>query len=35
MAVLPYGSWPSPITSGMLVERAVSLSQLQVSGDTL
>ncbi|MDQ6726416.1 MAG: prolyl oligopeptidase family serine peptidase [Actinomycetota bacterium] len=35
MATLPYGSWPSPITAAMLVERAVSLSQLQVSGDAL
>jgi len=35
MAELPYGSWPSPITPALLVERAVSMSQLHVSGDAL
>ena len=35
MATLPYGSWPSPITAASLVERAVSLSDLQVSGGAL
>src|SRR5438270_6747008 len=28
----PYGSWPSPITSDVLVEDVVSLSQVEVSG---
>jgi dipeptidyl aminopeptidase/acylaminoacyl peptidase len=32
---LPYGSWPSPITAASLVERAVSLSGLQVSDGAL
>jgi len=31
----PYGSWPSPITAELLVERAVSLSQPTVSGDAV
>jgi dipeptidyl aminopeptidase/acylaminoacyl peptidase len=35
MAILPYGSWPSPITPALLVERAVSLSELRTSGDAL
>jgi dipeptidyl aminopeptidase/acylaminoacyl peptidase len=35
VATLPYGSWPSPITAASLVERAVSLSDLQVSGGAL
>ena len=35
METLPYGSWPSPITAASLVERAVSLSDLQVSGEAL
>ena len=33
MTEQPYGSWPSPITAARLVERAVSLSQLQVEGE--
>jgi len=32
---LPYGTWPSPITAALLVERTVSLSQLASSGDAL
>ncbi len=35
MEMLPYGSWPSPITAALLVDQAVSLSQLRVSGDAL
>jgi dipeptidyl aminopeptidase/acylaminoacyl peptidase len=35
VATLPYGSWPSPITAASLVERAVSLSDLRVSGGAL
>src|SRR4051794_13823486 len=31
----PYGSWLSPITSAMLVERAVELSDLVVDGETI
>ncbi|MBV8304983.1 MAG: S9 family peptidase [Acidimicrobiia bacterium] len=31
--VLPYGSWPSPITAASLVEQAVSLGQVEVDGD--
>src|SRR3954462_3218382 len=31
--VAPYGSWRSPVTSQMLVERAVGLSQVVVDGD--
>src|SRR5438445_6361159 len=33
MTARPYGSWPSPITAALLVEEAVSLSQLQVEGE--
>lgn len=35
MTVLPYGSWPSPITAAVLVEQVVRLSQLHVDGDDL
>ncbi len=35
VAVLPYGSWPSPITAASLVEKAVSLSGLQVADGAL
>jgi dipeptidyl aminopeptidase/acylaminoacyl peptidase len=35
MVELPYGSWPSPVTAASIVEKAVSLSALQVSGDGL
>jgi dipeptidyl aminopeptidase/acylaminoacyl peptidase len=35
MAVLPYGSWPSPVTAASLLEKAVSLGGLQVDGDAL
>jgi dipeptidyl aminopeptidase/acylaminoacyl peptidase len=35
MVELPYGSWPSPVTAASIVEKAVSLSGLQVSGDGL
>src|SRR5436305_11790322 len=31
-SVLPYGSWPTPITSEVLVAAAVGLSELQVDG---
>jgi dipeptidyl aminopeptidase/acylaminoacyl peptidase len=31
--VLPYGSWPSPITAASLVEQAVSLGQIEVDGE--
>ncbi len=31
--VLPYGSWPSPITAASLVEHAVSLGQVEVDGE--
>lgn len=30
---LPYGSWPTPITSTLVVAGAVRLSELQVDGD--
>jgi dipeptidyl aminopeptidase/acylaminoacyl peptidase len=33
--VLPYGAWPSPITATSLVEKAVSLSGLQVADGAL
>jgi dipeptidyl aminopeptidase/acylaminoacyl peptidase len=33
MATLPYGSWPSPITSDLLVERVVRLGEVWVDGD--
>jgi dipeptidyl aminopeptidase/acylaminoacyl peptidase len=33
LPVLPYGSWPSPITASSLVEQAVSLGQVEVDGD--
>src|SRR5437764_7858795 len=33
VTVAPYGSWRSPVTSQMLVERAVGLSQVVVDGD--
>ncbi len=32
MAVAPYGSWPSPISADLLVERAVSLSGVRSAG---
>jgi len=35
MAELPFGSWPSPITAAAIVEKAVSLGELAVSGDAL
>jgi dipeptidyl aminopeptidase/acylaminoacyl peptidase len=34
-ATAPYGSWASPITADLLVQRAVSLDQLAVSGDAV
>ena len=34
-ALLPYGSWPSPITADLLVEKVVRLSQLRVDGHDL
>jgi len=33
--VRPYGEWPSPVTAALLVERAVSLGELAVSGGAL
>ncbi len=33
--VLPYGSWPTPITAGRVVEAAVRISGLRVDGDDL
>jgi dipeptidyl aminopeptidase/acylaminoacyl peptidase len=30
--VLPYGSWPTPITSAIVVESAIGLSDVQVDG---
>lgn len=35
MAVLPYGSWPSPITADLLVQRVVGLQELEVAGGVL
>jgi dipeptidyl aminopeptidase/acylaminoacyl peptidase len=35
VSVLPYGSWPSPITAALLVERAVSLSQVHAEGERI
>ena len=35
MKVLPFGSWPSPITAALLVEQAVSLSQIHTEGDRI
>ena len=35
MTVAPYGSWPSPITSEVLVEEVVSLSQVRVDGEVV
>ena len=33
MEMLPYGSWPSPITADLLVERVVRLGEVAVDGD--
>ena len=33
--VAPYGAWRSPITSALLVEQTVRLSNLVVDGDTI
>ncbi|HZQ27704.1 MAG TPA: prolyl oligopeptidase family serine peptidase, partial [Acidimicrobiales bacterium] len=33
MPVAPYGSWPSPITPDLLVERAVHLDDVVIDGD--
>src|SRR3954466_9932480 len=33
VTVAPFGSWRSPVSAQMLVERAVSLSQVIVDGD--
>ncbi len=35
MTVAPYGSWKSPITSSLLVQAVVTLSELTVDGDTV
>ncbi|MEY2566044.1 MAG: hypothetical protein QOE35_573 [Actinomycetota bacterium] len=35
MKALPYGSWASPVTADLLVEKVVGLSQLHVDGDDL
>ncbi len=34
-ATLPYGSWPSPVSSAALVEATVGLSQVAVDGDDI
>jgi dipeptidyl aminopeptidase/acylaminoacyl peptidase len=31
--VLPYGSWPTPVTSAVVVAKAVKLSELRIDGD--
>jgi dipeptidyl aminopeptidase/acylaminoacyl peptidase len=33
--VAPYGSWKSPITSDLIVEKSIGLKELQVDGDDL
>ena len=33
--VLPYGSWPTPITSGVVITKAVRLAEVQVDGDAV
>jgi dipeptidyl aminopeptidase/acylaminoacyl peptidase len=33
--VRPYGSWPSPITADLVVQRGVTLTQIATSGDEL
>src|SRR5688572_26579228 len=35
MKAVPYGSWPSPVTADLLVEKVVRLSQLHVDGADL
>jgi dipeptidyl aminopeptidase/acylaminoacyl peptidase len=35
MTAAPYGSWKSPITAALLVQDAVTLSDVQVDGDTV
>ena len=35
MAVAAFGSWPSPVTARLLVERVVSLGQVMVCGDAV
>jgi dipeptidyl aminopeptidase/acylaminoacyl peptidase len=31
--IAPYGTWPSPVTAGLLVEQAVGLADVQVAGE--
>ncbi|HLY50711.1 MAG TPA: prolyl oligopeptidase family serine peptidase [Solirubrobacteraceae bacterium] len=33
--VLPYGSWPTPITSSVVVARAITVAELRVDGEHL
>ncbi|MDQ3978971.1 MAG: hypothetical protein M3314_05395, partial [Actinomycetota bacterium] len=35
MPVAPYGSWPSPLTSEVLVQKVVSLSDVRAAGGTV
>src|SRR5262245_1586071 len=32
--IAPYGSWKSPITSDLIVQGSIGLSQLKLEGDT-
>ncbi len=32
-AVVPYGSWPTPVTSAVVVAKAVKLSELRIDGE--
>jgi dipeptidyl aminopeptidase/acylaminoacyl peptidase len=34
-ATIPYGEWPSPVSSAALVEATVTLSQVEVDGDAI
>ena len=34
-SVLPYGSWPTPVTSAVVVAEAVGLGEVQVDGDNV
>jgi hypothetical protein len=33
VTIAPFGSWPTPITSGLVVAAAVRLSELRTDGD--
>jgi dipeptidyl aminopeptidase/acylaminoacyl peptidase len=35
MATAPYGSWTSPITSTLIVERSIGLSEVRLDGDAI